>query len=152
MSAVELIMDYRQIFDIRRILVGNKIVHHSDAVGASPVSNYIFILDLTHDLHKDNCKTRRETIKFWDLVRLILEVCRYSYWGVQTYINDLCQFDKMTCQNTTKKKNRLTWSTGWPSLKGRTNEICKFIMPLLCNPTWSSVAVDEGILSGTRRL
>ena len=28
---------YRQIFNIRRTLVGNKIVDHSDVVGASPV-------------------------------------------------------------------------------------------------------------------
>ena len=40
----------------------------------------IFILDLTPDFNvsgKDNCKTRRETFKFWDLLRLILEVWRY---------------------------------------------------------------------------
>ena len=45
-------------------------------------SNYIFILDLTpgfNILRKDNCKTRRDTFKFWDLVRLILEIWRYSY-------------------------------------------------------------------------
>ena len=43
-------------------------------------SNYVFILDFTpgfNELGKDNCKTRRETFKFWDLVRLILEVWRY---------------------------------------------------------------------------
>ena len=37
-------------------------------------SYYIFILDFTpcfNRLHKDNCKTRRETFKFWDLVHLI---------------------------------------------------------------------------------
>ena len=28
-------------------------------------------------LGKDNCKTRRETFMFWDLIRLILEVWRY---------------------------------------------------------------------------
>ena len=28
-------------------------------------------------LHKDNCKMRRETIKFWELMRLILEIWRY---------------------------------------------------------------------------
>ena len=28
---------YRQVSNIRRTLVGNKIVNHSDAVGASPV-------------------------------------------------------------------------------------------------------------------
>ena len=40
-------------------------------------SNYIFILDLTHGINgldKDSCKTRRETFKFWYLVRFILEV------------------------------------------------------------------------------
>ena len=42
-------------------------------------SNYIFILNLTsgfNGLSKDNYKTRRETFKFWDLVRLILEILR----------------------------------------------------------------------------
>ena len=28
-------------------------------------------------LHKDNCKTRHETFKFWDFVRLILEIWQY---------------------------------------------------------------------------
>ena len=44
-------------------------------------SNYIFILNLIHSfsrLGKDTCKTRRETCKFWDLVRLIFEIWRYS--------------------------------------------------------------------------
>ena len=43
-------------------------------------SNYIFILHSTcgvNILHKNNCKTRWETFKFWDLVRLILENLRY---------------------------------------------------------------------------
>ena len=43
-------------------------------------SNYIFILDLIHGfnrLGKDNCKAGRESIKFWDLVRLILDTLRY---------------------------------------------------------------------------
>ena len=42
--------------------------------------NYIFILDLTpgfNGLRKDNCKMRRDTLKFWDLVQLILEVWQY---------------------------------------------------------------------------
>ena len=44
-------------------------------------SNCIFI-DLTpgfNGLGKDNCKTRQETFKFWDLVCLILEILRYFY-------------------------------------------------------------------------
>ena len=42
-------------------------------------SNYIFTLDLKpgfNGLGKNNCKTIRETLKFWDLVQLILEVWR----------------------------------------------------------------------------
>ena len=59
---------YRQVSNIRRTLVFNKIVDHSDVV----------ILDLTPGfigLGKDNCKTR-ETFKFGDLVRLILKILR----------------------------------------------------------------------------
>ena len=44
-------------------------------------SNYIFIFDLTTGfsrLGKDKCKTRRETFNFWELVRLILEIWRYT--------------------------------------------------------------------------
>ena len=44
-------------------------------------SNYIFIIALTHGfnmLHKGNCKTRRETFKFGDLVRLILDTLWYA--------------------------------------------------------------------------
>ena len=61
---------YRQVSNIRRTLAGNKIVHHSNVVRASPVGaapTTIFILDLTPGfigLGKGNCKTRRETIKF----------------------------------------------------------------------------------------
>ena len=45
-------------------------------------SNYIFIIDLTpgfSGLGKDNCKTRRETFKFWDLVHLVLEILQHYY-------------------------------------------------------------------------
>ena len=51
-------------------LVDNKLVDHSDVVGALPVGtapNYIFILNLTPDLNGlvwDNYKTRRETLCF----------------------------------------------------------------------------------------
>ena len=63
---------YRKISNIRCTSVGNVIVDHC--------SNYIFILDLTpglNELGKDNCKTRQETFKFWDLVQLILDILRY---------------------------------------------------------------------------
>ena len=62
---------YRKASNIRHTFVGNKIVDHSDVVGASPVAsaNYIFILNLTPGFNgsgKDNCKTRWETFVFWD--------------------------------------------------------------------------------------
>ena len=65
---------YRQTYTISCTL-GNEIVDHSDAVGAPPVgaAPYIFIFDFTPSLNglgKDNCKPRRETFKFWDVVRL----------------------------------------------------------------------------------
>ena len=60
-------LSYRLTFYIRRTLVGNKIVDHSDVVGASPVgaapTTFIFILDFTrgfNGLDRDNCETRRE--------------------------------------------------------------------------------------------
>ena len=67
---------------IRRTLFGNIIVDHSEVVWdiSRRCSNYIFILHFTLDfniLYKDNRKPRRETFKFYDLVRLILEILRY---------------------------------------------------------------------------
>ena len=63
---------YRQVSDIRRTLVGNKIVDHSDVVGASPVgaapttSSFSTWTPGFIGLGKDNCKARRETLKFRD--------------------------------------------------------------------------------------
>ena len=57
-----LVLKYRQVSNTRCALVGNRI------------KKYIFILDLTSGfiaLGKDNCKTRRETFKFNDMVHLI---------------------------------------------------------------------------------
>ena len=44
------------------------------SIACQRCSNYIFTLDLTpgfNGLGKDNCKTRREIFRFWDLVQLI---------------------------------------------------------------------------------
>ena len=52
-------------------------------------SNYIIILDLTpgfNGLGKDNCKTRRESLKFCDLVWLILEILQYfRLWSMNSW-------------------------------------------------------------------
>ena len=81
-SCLSSFLVYRQTSNISHTSVGNKIVDHSDVVGAAPTScrrcsSYIFILNLTpgfNGLGIDNCKTRWETLKFGDLVLLILEI------------------------------------------------------------------------------
>ena len=76
------ISKYRKISNIRHTFIGNEIVDHSDVVGASPVgaapttSSFSTKHIASMNLDKDNCKTRRETFKFWDLVQLILETWR----------------------------------------------------------------------------
>ena len=48
----------------------------------SRCSNYVFTIDLAtsfNRLCKSNCKTRRETFKFWDLVPLISDIWRYVF-------------------------------------------------------------------------
>ena len=60
---------YRKVSNISHTSVGNKIVDHSDLVGAAPSSNYIFMLNLTNGfngLGKDNSKMRRESFMFWN--------------------------------------------------------------------------------------
>ena len=76
---------YRQTSNIRRTLISKQQICWSFRcnwiIACRRCSNYIFILDLTRGfkwLGKDNFRTRRETFKFWDLIRLILEVWRYS--------------------------------------------------------------------------
>ena len=70
---------YRQTSNISRTLVGNKLVDHS---ACRRCSSYIFFLDLTPGLNwlgKGNCKTIRESFKFLDKVRLVLDVLRYIF-------------------------------------------------------------------------
>ena len=76
-------MNYRKISSIRHTHVGNKVVDHSDVaealpVGAAPTTSSLLTPGF-NGLGKDNSKTRRETFKFWDLVRLILEIWRYQF-------------------------------------------------------------------------
>ena len=65
-----------QTSNISRTLLGNIIVGLSDVVGASPVgaapttSPFSTSTPDLNALGKDNCKTTRETFKFWDLVPL----------------------------------------------------------------------------------
>ena len=76
---------YCKTCNIRRTLVGNKIVDNSDVhlhKKKKKRKPYIFILNLTpgfDGLSKDNCKRIQETFKLWDLVWLILEVLWYKF-------------------------------------------------------------------------
>ena len=63
-----------EISNMSHTLECNKIVDHSDVVGAAPaLLNYIFIIFLM-DWAKTKCKTTQETYRFCDLVCLILEI------------------------------------------------------------------------------
>ena len=70
-------------------------------------SNYILIIDLIpvfNGLSRDNGKTRQESFKFWDLVRLILEILRYHILPIisishhrplllnSSVVNVICQY------------------------------------------------------------
>ena len=74
---------YHKTSNIRRTLIGNKIVDHSDVVGAAPVgaapttSSFSTWQLASRQFGKDSRKTVRESFKCWDLVRLILETWRY---------------------------------------------------------------------------
>ena len=76
------VLTYRQVSNIRRTLVGNKIVDYSDVVGASPegaaptTSSFSTQYLASLDWAKTRGKTRRETVMLGDLVRLILEILR----------------------------------------------------------------------------
>ena len=68
--------NYRQVSNIRHISRqwNCRSLRCSWSIACRRCSNYIFILDLTPgfiELGKDNCKTRRKTFKFGDLVHLI---------------------------------------------------------------------------------
>ena len=73
---------YPQVSNISCTLVGNKIVDHSDVVGASPVgaapttSSFSTGTPGFIGSGKNNWKARWKTIEFGDLMRLILEILR----------------------------------------------------------------------------
>ena len=74
---------HRNFTDISRTLVANIIVGHSDVVGASPVGADPTTSSLfTSHMASIGCATtalrrREKTLKFFDLVRRILEIWRY---------------------------------------------------------------------------
>ena len=66
-----IILMHRQTSNISRTIACNEIIDHSDVVGASPDGVVPTTFNLTtgfNGLDKGDCKTRRETLKFWDLV------------------------------------------------------------------------------------
>ena len=92
-------------------------------------SNYIFILHLTlgfNILRKDNCRPRRETFKFWDLVCLVLESLQYiSKMNVLIYFSSCDLYKRKTvCEPywffnilffQTFKKAEIIFSLSWMS-------------------------------------
>ena len=80
-SYLKIRLKFYQTSNVRDTSINNKLFDHSDVVGARRRgSNYICILDLTpgfNELGNHSRKTRQETFKRCDLVRLILEVWLY---------------------------------------------------------------------------
>ena len=74
---------YRGTSNIRRTFADNRIIDHSDVVGAAPVgaasttSSFSTLTPGFNGLSRDNGKTRRESFKTLDLERYILENWRY---------------------------------------------------------------------------
>ena len=108
--------NYRQVSNIRRTLIGNKIVDH-------------FILNLTsgfNGLGKENCKMRQETFKFWDLVRFILKTLRYIpqyLWGVFTSALDTFVWHTSPCMlnDSTQRRHWVHWV--WYPFQSRKSHI-----------------------------
>ena len=70
------------------------------------ISNYIFICHLAlgfNILRKDNCKPRRETFKFWELVSLILENLRYFWVLKWDWLRHTQTFDCISLYQTSEE-------------------------------------------------
>ena len=78
----ELKSEYRQVSNIKRTLVGNNIVDHSDVVGASPVgaapttSSFSTWHLASLDWATTTARRDKRHFKFGGVVRLILEILR----------------------------------------------------------------------------
>ena len=78
-------LTYRQVSNTNRTIVGTRIVaplRCSRSIARGLCSNHIFIPHWTlgfNILSKDECKPRRKTFKFSDLVQLILDILRYTW-------------------------------------------------------------------------
>ena len=111
---------YRQIGSISRTLVGNKIVDHSLRcswiITCRRCSNYIFTIDLLpgiNGLGRDNCKSIRETFKWWDFgatyVRslTVITTILLIYFRVALLI----QGQSRNCSRASEKKTTLLKSS-----------------------------------------
>ena len=102
---------YRQRFNICRTLVGKKkywSLKFCTSFACRRGSNYNFFLDLTsgfNGLGKDNCKTIREAVKFWDMVRHILEV--FWYWLIVREQSGSIQRQSRTRKHLFKQSKRM---------------------------------------------
>ena len=92
---------YSQITNTIHTLVEYTIFDHSDIVGFSPtIINFILGFNI---LRNGNCNTRRDTFKFWDLVRLKIDIWRY--WPLQ--------FSHQTCIGDSTKHARGYLGLNW---------------------------------------
>ena len=77
--------------------MGNRIVAHLDVVGAPPVGAFPDLTPGVNGLGNDNCKTRRETFKFWNLMRLYIRDLTVYYELTSPYRKYICRNHSMQC-------------------------------------------------------
>ena len=90
---------YPQTSNIGRTFVSNKIVDHSDVVGASPVGAAPTTPSFSTqplapiDWAKTTARRDKNTFKFWDLVCLVLEVLQYYPYPMSEISKNIDRFD-----------------------------------------------------------
>ena len=101
--------NYRQVSTIRHTLVDNKIVDHSDVVGASPVgaAPTTSSFSTKHLVSLDWAKTTARRDELGDLVRLLLEILRWylvwPLWQREEHTHDV------VCPPPIPHKGNTTW-------------------------------------------
>ena len=92
--------DYRLIYNISHILLGNTIADDSDVFGISPVGAASIHLDITHGFNglcKDNCKTREKHLGFGIWCGLYMRFDGMYTCFLSLAKHGLMQWEKIPC-------------------------------------------------------
>ena len=109
---------YRKVTNIRRTLVSNKIVDHSDVVGASAVraapitSSFAPGFTWFHWIGQRQLHDETKKFKFGDLVQLILEIMRYYCFPNQS-LNKMTALSQTTFSMSNWQLVSIGWGNSW---------------------------------------